>query len=354
MRWRGTASGDDEHTVSISFTSPDPGRFRPSGRPWLLVFLELAMRRGRPLVVDGPVDQGTLDGLMEWQEAQAAWHPREVSVVPIRAEIEDGRRAAQGDGAITAFSGGVDSAFTLVRHARGDGSSRFRRTRLAAGLMVHGFDIDVRNKRDFPPAFERSRRMLAAYGVPAYQLRTNLRRVGRRVGYPWGASSHGISTAAALACLEQFFALSIIPASYPYDHPMLPWGSTPSTDHLLGSSTRPLWHDGGRFDKLDKVSAIAHEAPIAADLRVCFKGEWQDRNCGSCFKCLSTQACYWINGVERPACFGAGSSVRDLAGLELNDSYKLRLGRRLHEAALGAGRADIAAELETALTRAQP
>ena len=353
VRWEGTIRGQQEFTVGMEFTSPDPHRFRPTGRPWLLVFLQAAMRWGQPLVIDGPVDQGTIDNLMEWQEAQVAWHPADVSVVPIRADIERRPRGPKrGSGAITAFSGGVDSCFTLVRHAAATPEKHFRTTDLRAGLMVHGFDIQERDDRDFPGAYARTERMLTAYGVQPYRLRTNLKQVGRSMGYLWGVSSHGISIAAALACYEQFFAQTMIPSSYPYDHPILPWGSTPMTDHLLGSGTRPLWHDGAAFDKLDKVTAFAHEAPIAADLRVCHAGGKHDRNCGTCFKCLTTQACFWINGVPRPAAFGAGSSLEDLAGLDLKDSYKILLGRRMRDAADQAGQADVAAALTRALDRA--
>lgn len=350
VRWEGTLRGRDEFIVEMEFTSPDPGRFRPTGRPWLLVFLQAAMRWGEPLVVDGPVDQGTIDNLMEWQEAQVAWHRDEITVVPIRADVERRPRAPKRDmGAITAFSGGVDSCFTLVRHATRHPESAYRTADLKAGLMVHGFDISARSDRDFPEAYARSTRMLAAYGVAPYRLRTNLQQVGRSMGYLWGVSSHGISIAAALACFEQYFGQTMIPSSYPYDHQILPWGSTPMTDHLLGSRTRPLWHDGAAFDKLDKVTAFAHEAPIAADLRVCHAG--RQRNCGTCFKCLTTQACFWINGVDRPACFSAGASVEELAGLDLSDSYKLLLGGRMRDAAARAGRADIAAAMATALNR---
>lgn len=352
VTWKGILTGRQTYTVGMQFSSPDARRFRPSGRPWLLAFLPAAMRLGDPLVVDGPIDQGTLDNLMEWQEAQLVWHPRKYSVVPIRGDIE--RRPQQlkrGTGAITAFSGGVDSAFTLFRHATANESSPFRSTDLSAGLMVHGFDIKKSNETEFRTAYGRSERMLRAYGVTPYWLRTDLRKVGRAMHYSWARKSHGISLAAVLACYEQFFSHSIIPSSYPYDHQILPWGSTPMTDHLLGSATRPVWHDGASHDKLAKVSAFAHEAPIAADLRVCFLGKQQDRNCGTCFKCLTTQACFWVNGVDRPACFGDGASVNDLAGLDLADSYKILLAGRMRTAAAAANRSDVVAALTTALNR---
>ena len=132
----------------------------------------------------------------------------------------------------------------------------------------------------------------------------------------------------------------------------MPWASTPQTDPLLGSTARPLWHDGAAFDKLDKVRAIAGVPSVVADLRVCWQGEDLDRNCGRCFKCVVTQACFWLSGVDDPACFDVRASVDDLAAVRLSDPYKVRLGRRMRAAADEANRGDVGLAIDTALTAA--
>ena len=48
-------------------------------------------------------------------------------------------------------------------------------------------------------------------------------------------------------------------------------------------------------------------------------------NCGHCFKCVVTQACFWLNGVDAPGAFESPASVDELSGLPL-DSEPNRLG----------------------------
>ncbi len=327
------------------------GRHRPTARPWLLAFLPIAMRSGRSrLVVDGPVDAGTIANLMEWQELHHHWWPKSTCVVEIRADVVDEPRVPRRAGAVTCFSGGVDSAFTLLRHAPGAADGPYRRTRLAAGLMVHGFDMSHRDDVWFPGAWERTARMLRAHGVDPLWLRTDLRREGRSAGLGWGKVAHGPALAAALAFVEQAHDVTLIPSTYPYRHGTK-WGSTPLADPLLGSGARPLWHDGAAHDKLDKILAIAHDPAVAADLRVCFVGGQHDRNCGTCFKCLATQAGFWLAGVDAPAAFPRRATLEEVSEIELKDPYKVALGRHVVREARRRERADVERAVMTALDR---
>jgi hypothetical protein len=255
-------------------------------------------------------------------------------------------------GGLTAFSGGVDSCFTVVRGRRGAEAGPRRSTDLTAGLMVHGFDIPSTDTPTFGSAYARSRRMLRGLGLHSYALKTDVRRLESDLGCDWETQTHGIWLAFALACLEQWFTRTVVPSTYPYDQQRLPWASTPQTDPLLGSEAHPLWHDGAAFDKVDKVAALAGVPGIVADLRVCWQGDDLGRNCGRCFKCVVTQACFWLSGVDDPACFDVRASVDDLAAVRLSDPYKVRLGRRMLAAAAEAGRDDVGHALETALTAA--
>jgi hypothetical protein len=148
IHWTGELvwPGGNSALVNFDFTCPDAETFVPRVRPFLLAFLLPAMRIGHPLHLEQPIDQTTFDNLMEWQGALTCWFPHRFKVVPIRCPIEPepGKPgAAVRRGALTAFSGGVDSCFTAFRNTTTPGVSLDRRTRLGAGLMVHGFDIPV-------------------------------------------------------------------------------------------------------------------------------------------------------------------------------------------------------------------
>jgi hypothetical protein len=333
VHWTGefTWAGGRAVSVYFDFTCPDAVSFTPRLRPFLLAFLIPAMRIGQPLQLDQPIDQTTLDNLMEWQEAMARWRPRQLKVVTIRGPIapELSKPKAGPVGALTAFSGGVDSCFTAWRHSVAPESGSYRRTRLRAGMMVHGFDIPEMHAAVFESAFARSQETLASLGLAAYQIRTNLRSLESSFRCLWEEETHGIWLAAALAVLEPWFERVLIPSSYPYENLRLPWASNPVTDALFGSQATPFWHDGAAHDKLAKVRAFAQHAGIEKGIRVCWEGGQLDRNCGRCFKCISTQVCYWLCGVPRPVCFPETCQLEDVARTTLKNDQNRHLFRLL-------------------------
>ncbi len=349
VKWSGWMETDGErHSVRVTFACPDPAGFVPSVRPFLLAFLVPAMIAGHPVHLTGPIDPGTAAGIAEWQEAMASLYP-ELNAVPITAPYRAEVPPPPGAGGLTAFSGGVDSCFTAARGHRGAPAGAHRRADLTAGLMVHGFDINAAQTATFGSAFARSRRMLGSFGMDAYALHTDVRRLEAATGCDWGHQVHGIWLAFALSCLEQWFARTVVPSSYPYDQPIPRWGSTPQTDPLLGSTSRPLWHEGAAFDKLDKVAALANVPVATRDLRVCWQGERLDRNCGRCFKCAVTQACFWVEGVEEPAAFEVRASMDDIAAVPLKDAYNVRVARRVAARAAEGGRTDLVEAFRIAL-----
>ena len=163
----------------------------------------------------------------EWQEAMVAWFPQTLKVVPIHAPRDSSPQTERSNkpGALTAFSGGVDSNFTAQRHSRLSNPPLFRTAPLQAGLMIHGFD---RCPLDQPAIFEsaigRSRIMLEAYGLKTYRMRTNLRSLEKVPGCDWEKSTHGAWLAAALSCYEPWFGKILIPSTYTYPALRVPLG----------------------------------------------------------------------------------------------------------------------------------
>ncbi len=279
------------------------------------------MRIGAPLVLDTPVDRATLENLLDWQAAWACWRPRRLQVVPILAPAQPVAPAARlapnvagaGRGSITSFSGGVDSCFSAWRHTRPEtpGPSE-RRIGLGAGLTVHGFDIPLDQPESFDRVRERTKALLSAFGLEAFWLRTDVRKLEDAFGCAWETEAHGLWLAAALACLEPWYEGTMIPSTYPHACLRLPWGSNPIGDPLLGSEGRPCRHDGAAYTKLDKVRAMAADPAVADGVRVCWEGMQLDRNCGGCFKCIATQVCFWLSGVEQPAAFPTRCGLDDV------------------------------------------
>ena len=357
IHWTGelTWPGGNSTSVYFDFTCPDPSAFVPSLRPFLLAFLIPAMRIGRPLHLEQPIDQTTFDNLMEWQCAMACWLPQKLKVVPIRCPIEPEQHKHKSDGphrvALTAFSGGVDSCFTAFRHTTADPVDPYRRTRLTAGLMVHGFDIPLSQADVFDSAFKRSEQVLQTLGLEAYRMRTNLRSLGTPFDCDWESEAHGIWLAAALACLESFFIRVLIPSTYSYEILKLPWGSNPSTDIFLGSEATPFWHDGAAWHKLSKVKAMAQHPGIQLGLRVCWEGAQLDRNCGRCFKCIATQVCFWLSRVKQPECFPETCNLTDVSKTRLKNEQNRHLFQLMYDDAKRQSQVDLANALASALAR---
>ena len=172
--------------------------------------------------------------------------------------------------------------------------------------------------------------MLGSLGLEVYQLRTNLRTLGGALDCDWEHETHGIWLAATLACLEPFFERVLIPSSYSYDILRLPWGSNPVTDPLFSSERTPVWHDGAAWNKLGKVRFMAQHPVIQRQLRVCWQGMHLDRNCGRCYKCITTQISFWLSGVPAPPAFPQPCRLPDVAGLKLKNAQQRYLMRVLH------------------------
>lgn len=330
------------HAVPGEDDAPSP----PSHRVALLALLPVALRLGTNVHVNGPIDDVTLAGVREWQHALARWVPERFTPVTITAEavLED-EPPPRFSGGVTAFSGGLDSAFALLRPAA-DGEAR--ENDLVAGMMVHGFDLPLDQPETFALARARAEAMVSSAGAHLRVVESDLFRLLDEVDLRFGEEVHGIWLASALACVELDYDHTVIPSSYPYHRPKIPWGSGPTTDNLLGSRHRPLRHDGAGFDKFDKTSIVARVDAVQKHIRVCWEGPEKHRNCGHCWKCMVTQVAFWLNGVPDPPAFDEPCTVEDLRRLSV-DGYRGALAEHFIEVASGIGLTDIVEALREAL-----
>lgn len=354
VRWEGelTLPSGVRHRIYFEFTVPDDRPYPVRARPFLLAFLLPAMSAGAPLELDLPVDAVTRDNLMEFQAAMACWEPQSLKVVPIRAPLDAAPAGAFEPGALTAFSGGVDSSFTVWRHTRNGEPPTYRRAQLRAGMMVHGFDIPLEQEAVFESAWNRSRAMLDGFGLRAYRMKTNLRSMDQLPGCEWSYNTHGIWLAAALSCYEPWFGNILIPSTFVYAKLLLPWGSNPVTDPLFSSEKTTYWHDGAAYSKLTKMQAIAGLPAVQRHLRVCWEGQQLDRNCGKCFKCIATQICLQLSGVEQPEAFPDPCMLAQVARIPVKNGPNDWLIRRLGAEARRQGKIPLAHALEHALAQA--
>jgi hypothetical protein len=271
-----------------------------------------AMRSGRPLRVHGPMTKDALCNLSAFQEAWACWKPymyRKIELIP--SEVDSAQTGTDGR-AIAAFSGGVDSVFSILRHNHqqlGNASYPLKHS----VLMVHGFDVPLESLASFEALKDRTIPFLQELGLKLRIIRTNL---NSGLAQDW-ADSHMAQLACCLHNYSHEFDYALVGSTEPYDHLVIPWGSNPATDYLLSSGRMRIVHDGAGFSRTEKVAYIATNRTASKVLKVCWEGKEFHKNCGVCEKCIRTQANFLAVGVTRPQCFDAPLSLQQIKTMSL-------------------------------------
>ena len=190
------------------------------------------------------------------------------------ADDEQEREASPGPAqAICGFSGGVDSSFLALRHARGVETRHPEPLR--AGVMVHGFDIPLEEEAMFERAASKARRQLDSLGLDLIQVRTNFLSLEIDWTHTFGPALAGI-----LMLFGRRFSRGLIAQGVPFEsYRQLVTGSNPITDPLLSSGAFQIVADGAAYARADKIRVIADWPETMRDLRVCWRGEQKDRNC---------------------------------------------------------------------------
>lgn len=335
-------------TVSVTIESHDGGRTRlwyrvpceyaalipPSCDSFVVATVMLAMSQASDFAVHGEVSPSLLRNLQEFQAAWACWYPQKYRKIEIMAEVErEQPNAMAEEKAIAAFSGGVDSCFTMFRHKSGR-YGRLTRN-LQAGLMVHGFDIPLAQQEVFERAAKKSKAMLNSLGVELIPVATNYREFGLN----W-EDVFGSAVASTLMLLRGSYTVGLVPSSYTYKSLFLPWGSNPLTDPLLSSNAFQVIHDGTAFKRIDKIREITNFPAALQSLRVCWEGKERDRNCGRCEKCIRTILGFRVMGIGLPPCFEQDVTDRQILDIKTSKKSQVTYFEEILQAAIAAGISD--------------
>lgn len=291
-----------------------------------------AMGVGADLHVRGAVTHRLLRNLQEYQGAWHSWFPDRyqfVEIVPDRiAESlpEDSTRTA-----VSAFSGGIDSTFTVWRH--NNALSENVSYPVKDALLFHGFDIHLNHGKDFQLLVERVQPRLERMGIRLHTVSTNLKELELM---PWKYSF----SAQMAACLHQYshaFQYALLAGSEPFRALILPGGSNPVIDPLFSGGEMTLIHDGAGYSRTEKLEMLVKaEAPLDS-LRVCWEGKRQDRNCGRCEKCIRTHLSFLSLGIVQAECFDEPLRISDLKSLVLMDHVQHAQLSSVYQSAVAHG-----------------
>lgn len=275
---------------------------------FLLGSLLLLMAKGWPVRIQGRITARCLRNVHELQEVWARWRPERYMRVTITATETYQVPSVASQQALLAFSGGVDACYTAMRKTKKlQPNLPSWEAALGAALFVHGFDVPLSKEAVFQSARDRGRRILEATEIETLSISTNLRDLGQ----DW-EECHGLAIAACLALFQDRFSVGYIGSGKPYEAIRLGWGSSPITDPLFSTGVMDVVHEGAGASRTEKTRALAAWEPAIRGLRICWKGDQQDRNCGKCEKCVRTYFCLRAAGVENPLCFDSTPLSSDL------------------------------------------
>ena len=285
-------NGEQARVLWFEGDSDDPEFFSPMADAFVLSSLQPAMRLGVPLVVSGaPVSSGLLRNLHEFQLVFDAWYPS-----LSRIDISASEQAADDGGrpGICAFSGGVDSSFSILRQLN-DPPVQWDYA-LGAALFVRGFDVYVSSAASFNRVLSRARQLLEDQPLDLLAVNTNLREINTE----W-LRCHGLGVAATLSLFNHRFGSGLIASTIPY-RMLYPFGSNAITDRLMGSDGFSIIHDGAEMDRLAKLRYLAGFPDATRHLRFCFVNPDSHENCGRCDKCITTAILMTVAGIPL-SCF---------------------------------------------------
>lgn len=266
---------------------------------FLSTMLLVAMRHGENIIeVRGEVSPRFLIGINEYQMAFCMWPIWRFK--PIRIECESLIPTSTENGrdiVMSAFSGGVDSFFTLKSYLPGNGLPKS--VQISHLLFVHGFDIKLEYPKSFPLLRDAYSAMCERLGIKLISCRTNCQQFGTRQN--WGLF-HGAALIGAAHAAGRRTAMFYVPSSHSFTS-LLPWGSDPGIDYLLSTEATQVIHHGSGFTRTEKTEAIAYWEESWDKLRVCAFGD-STLNCSKCEKCLRTMMTLDMLGVlERYSTF---------------------------------------------------
>lgn len=264
----------------------------------------------------GPATRQALRNLAEFQLAWSRWLPDRYEPVAIEADVVVDARPREGERALSAFSGGVDSTFTLLRNRPSADPTTFS---LEHVVLVHGFDIALANGDALEELVARTAPSRDLAGVRLQVVRTNSKELGLQ---SW-EDSCGAQLAACLHLYSGTFSHALIGSSDPYDALVFPWGSNPVTDPLLSGGQMTIVNDGSAFCRTAKLAWLATWPAAVEALKVCWEGRYQGRNCGVCEKCVRTRINLLAAGVSTTPGFEAPFDPRDIVRLPIESHMAL-------------------------------
>jgi len=302
-----------------------------------------AMELREPIEVRAPISARFANGLAAYQRTFAAWFSHRLAPVEVRAPVEPARPQPAA-ATVTAFSGGVDSFYTLWSHGRENEPEEA--SRITHALFVHGLDLPL----TWTPAYDTACALYAdcmrGLGIHLIPASTNVKAFLPRTD--WGLF-HGGATIGAALVLDRGVRRFYMPASHTNGN-LMPWGSDPRVDPLLSTESLEVVHDGAEVTRLHKTMVIGGWPPTFGRLRVCVSADPSVPNCCRCEKCVRTMTTLELFGLlTRHTSFPRPLRRSDLRACRYINRSDLMFHWEIFRAAIEQRRWDVAMDVAVAV-----
>jgi len=292
--WQGVLHRPDGRTASVRFLTGDDAPPPPDILDGLAIaFLPTVMRAGGRLHVRGPVTRGALRNLTEYAESWANWRPNTFHPVAITADtvLDMPRRQAGGD-ALFAWSGGLRSTHTLVRHLDRlvPGAMEVR-----AVLRVAGMHRDDRGMAA-ADGLDDAAGALRAEGIRPLVVHTDARSHGlidREIGVLpiVAAALHAVSGQCTAGLHARSWHLG---AQLRFPRP------GPALADLLSGDAFAVRADGGSAAAPVMAEEVGRHPALAAVLSDCRRRPHHALPCGTCPECTLMTLAFAARGRPLP------------------------------------------------------
>lgn len=255
--------------------------------PWLANFITISWFTGSTIIID-EIDEDFVECLEFLKHAFAKTHLEIVvknSKLIANNRIKNNYRTHKE---AMLFSGGLDSWTTFLKH----------QDKNLDLITIQGSDIELGNatKMDLIRNSYNENQLLT--GSPVHFITCNFRDFYNRhieeliyfnhIDW-WTMVQHGLALTAATAPLAYCYGYSnvFIASSFSTKEDFL-WGSSELDNYIKYGSTKII-HDGQEFNRFQKTEFIIKKVDqlnVKLSLRVCYKHNVSNLNCGKCPKCL--------------------------------------------------------------------
>jgi hypothetical protein len=302
----------------------------------------VAMKEGWRLVLPGPVSRRLIDRAEIMQDVMLEWYPWYTKPIPLDFEVAEPLDLPPERGAISTFTGGVDSFHTVLEN----------RERLTELLFIHGMDIRL-EETDFRIRVSKELSAAAAdIGLPLLQVETNVRELTDPYA-SWGKKAHGSILSSVAILLAERADTFLIPGSRLRSTVRgVGWGSHVLIDRLNSTDYLSVVHDSADVTRHSKTARVAQSETGLRYLRVCYSST-EEYNCGTCPKCRRTQLDLDLVGVtDTERIFAESVPIPEvLAEFEIPTPGALNFAQQTVRVARSLGRDDVVLALKRAIHR---